>query len=53
MDKTSEILVGDQKTKIDKVIEKLFIQPVGNGYIDCICSMQIVGAFIDAMNELM
>ncbi len=40
------------KKEIDKIIEKLKIQPIGNGYIDCICPMENAITFIDSMTRL-
>ncbi len=40
------------KTVVDRIMEKLQIQPVGNGYTDMICPVQNIGEFIDCMEEL-
>lgn len=40
------------KRKIDDAIIQYHIQPVGCGYIDCICSIENVEGFIDCMIRL-
>jgi hypothetical protein len=46
------ILVNDKKIRLDENMKKLSVQPVGNGYIDCICPFTNVEPFIDSMNKL-
>ena len=38
------------KQHLDSIMENLFIQPVGNGYIDCICHNKSINRFIDVKN---
>ncbi len=40
------------KVKVDRVIDRLHIQPVGSGYIDMICPSKNIKAFIDEMDAL-
>lgn len=40
------------RAAVDLIMEKLHIQPVGNGYIDMICPVQNIGEFIDRIDEL-
>lgn len=40
------------KQKLDAIMEQLHIQPVGSGYVDCICPKENINAFIDALNQL-
>lgn len=40
------------KAEIDNILECLQVQPVGSGYIDCICPIQNVAAFIDSISRL-
>ncbi|MHB1130932.1 MAG: hypothetical protein ACYC4L_00905 [Chloroflexota bacterium] len=37
---------------LDWTLEQLHVQPVGRGYIDCICPKANIAGFIDAMNKL-
>jgi hypothetical protein len=43
---------NNQKEHLDKVMEDLQVQPVGSGYIDCICPSRNIGMFIDSLNKL-
>lgn len=40
------------KQHLDRIMENLFIQPVGNGYIDCICPKKSINRFIDEMDKI-
>lgn len=42
----------NKKEKLDKLIKKNKVQPVGDGYIDCIVSYKNVADFIDGLNTL-
>lgn len=46
------IPISNKKLRLDENMEKFSMQPVGNGYIDCICTLTNAVSFIDAMNEL-
>lgn len=46
------ISVNDKKIRLDENMKKLSVQPVGNGYIDCICPFANVEPFINTMNKL-
>lgn len=38
--------------KLDRLFQDLHVQPVGNGYIDCICPMDHVPDFIRSISDL-
>ena len=42
----------DIKETLHNLFEKLHVQPVGNGYIDCICPKENIGEFISALDKL-
>lgn len=43
---------GFVKKGLDAILDKLHIQPVGDGGIDLICSMENVNLFVREMNRL-
>lgn len=45
-------VVAFDTVKVDKVIKRLHIQPVGNGYIDMICPKENIAAFVNEMDAL-
>lgn len=46
------IPINDKKLRLDENLKKLSVQPIGNGYIDCICPLANIAQFIDTMNEI-
>ena len=40
------------KNRLDSLLEELFVQPVGWGYIDCIVKLENVGELIKRLTEL-
>ncbi|WP_410497044.1 hypothetical protein QTL86_09245 [Cellulosilyticum sp. ST5] len=41
-----------QKNKLDDILLKYHVQPVGRGYIECICPMEKAILFINAISEI-
>lgn len=39
------------QSELDQTLVKYHVQPVGNGYIDCICPINNVAEFLNAMSK--
>ena len=44
--------MADIKKPLQNIFEKYHVQPVGSGYIDCICPKENIEEFISALDEL-
>jgi len=42
----------DIKKSLQNIFEEYHVQPIGNGYIDCICPKENIEGFILALDEL-
>ena len=43
--------IGINQTELNQLLEKYCVQPVGTGYLDCICPMNQVAGFLDALQK--
>ena len=45
-------IVSDVNKSLQDILKKCHVQPVGSGYIDCICPKENIERFISAIDEL-